>query len=62
MLTFFIVTAILFSICDTAVLYILCAVSGVADLHNEGINLYPKVTLSLVRKTICLKLPSPIRV
>ena len=50
MLTFFIVTAIAFSICDTAVLYILCAVSGEADLHNEGINLYPKVTLSLIPK------------
>lgn len=49
MLTFFIVTAILFSICDTAVLYILCAVLGVADLHNEGINLYPQQIIE-VRK------------
>lgn len=49
MLTFFVVTAILFSICDTAVLYILCAVLGVADLHNEGINLYPQQIIE-VRK------------
>ena len=39
MLTFFIVTAIAFSIYDTAVSYILCAVSGEAAFYNEGINL-----------------------
>ena len=49
MLTFFIVTAIAFSIYDTAVSYILCAVSGEADLHNEGINLYPQQIIE-VRK------------
>ena len=35
---------------------------GTVVVWYEGINLYPKVALSLIRKTICLKLPTTIRV